>query len=72
MQQHKSSPDIFISGFFGNAILSILLTYLGEKLNDSYEDNTNKTEMEKALGEGKCHVLSVRAEGGVLVEEGEF
>ena len=23
----------FISGFFGNAILSILLTYLGEKLN---------------------------------------
>ena len=24
---------IFISGFFGNAILSILLTYLGEKLN---------------------------------------
>lgn len=24
---------IFVSGFFGNAILSILLTYLGEKLN---------------------------------------
>lgn len=24
---------IFISGFFGNAILAILLTYLGEKLN---------------------------------------
>lgn len=24
---------IFISGFFGNAILSILLTFLGEKLN---------------------------------------
>lgn len=24
---------IFISGFFGNAILSMLLTYLGEKLN---------------------------------------
>ena len=24
---------IFISGFFGNAILSVLLTYLGEKLN---------------------------------------
>lgn len=24
---------IFISGFFGNAILSILLTYLGQKLN---------------------------------------
>lgn len=24
---------IFLSGFFGNAILSILLTYLGEKLN---------------------------------------
>lgn len=23
----------FVSGFFGNAILSILLTYLGEKLN---------------------------------------
>ena len=30
------------------------------------------TEIEKVLGEGKCHVLSVRAEGGVLVEEGEF
>ena len=25
--------DIFISGFFGNAILAILLTVLGEKLN---------------------------------------
>ncbi len=24
---------IFLTGFFGNAILSILLTYLGEKLN---------------------------------------
>ena len=24
---------IFLSGFFGNALLSILLTYLGEKLN---------------------------------------
>lgn len=24
---------IFVSGFFGNAILAILLTYLGEKLN---------------------------------------
>ena len=24
---------IFLSGFFGNAILSMLLTYLGEKLN---------------------------------------
>lgn len=24
---------IFVTGFFGNAILSILLTYLGEKLN---------------------------------------
>ena len=31
-----------------------------------------KTEIEKVLGEGKCHVLSVRAEGGVLVKEGEF
>lgn len=24
---------IFVSGFFGNAILSIILTYLGQKLN---------------------------------------
>lgn len=24
---------IFVSGFFGNAILSMLLTYLGQKLN---------------------------------------
>ncbi|MBP0980070.1 MAG: galactokinase, partial [Oscillospiraceae bacterium] len=30
--------------------------------------DTFKTEIEKVLGEGKCHVLSVRAEGGVLVE----
>ena len=29
----KYDMKIFISGFFGNAILSILLTYLGEKLN---------------------------------------
>lgn len=29
----KFDMVIFISGFFGNAILSILLTYLGEKLN---------------------------------------
>ena len=34
--------------------------------------DTFKTEIEKVLGEGKCHVLSVRAEGGVLVKEGEF
>jgi small basic protein len=27
------SYHIFVTGFFGNAILSILLTYLGEKLN---------------------------------------
>ena len=29
----KFDMKIFVSGFFGNAILSILLTYLGEKLN---------------------------------------
>ncbi len=29
----KFDLKIFVSGFFGNAILSILLTYLGEKLN---------------------------------------
>ena len=34
--------------------------------------DTFKAEIEKVLGEGKCHVLSVRAEGGVLVKEGEF
>ena len=37
-----------------------------------YNADTFKTEIEKVLGEGKCHVLSVRAEGGILVEEGEF
>ncbi len=31
-----------------------------------------KTEMEKAVGSGRCHVLAIRAEGGVLVKEGEF
>jgi small basic protein len=31
--QEKFDLGIFISGFFGNAILSILLTFLGEKLN---------------------------------------
>ena len=29
----KFDLKVFVSGFFGNAILSILLTYLGEKLN---------------------------------------
>lgn len=29
----KFDLKIFITGFFGNAILSILLTYLGERLN---------------------------------------
>ncbi len=31
-----------------------------------------KTEMEKALGRGRCHVLSIRPDGGILVKEGEF
>ena len=31
--QKKFDIKIFITGFFGNAILSILLTYLGNKLN---------------------------------------
>lgn len=29
----KFNFTIFVSGFFGNAILSILLTYLGQRLN---------------------------------------
>lgn len=29
----KFDMIIFVSGFFGNAVLSMLLTYLGEKLN---------------------------------------
>ena len=29
----KFDLKIFVSGFFGNAILSMLLTYLGKKLN---------------------------------------
>lgn len=29
----KFDLKIFVSGFFGNAILSMLLTYLGQKLN---------------------------------------
>lgn len=29
----KFDLKIFVSGFFGNAILSILLTFLGQKLN---------------------------------------
>lgn len=29
----KFDLKVFVSGFFGNAILSILLTYLGQKLN---------------------------------------
>ena len=29
----KFDIRIFVSGFFGNAILALLLTYLGEKLN---------------------------------------
>ncbi|MDO5556832.1 MAG: small basic family protein [Clostridia bacterium] len=30
---NKFDMKIFLSGFFGNAILAILLTYLGKKLN---------------------------------------
>ena len=33
---------IFISGFFGNAILSIALTYLGQKLNVDIYCKINK------------------------------
>ena len=32
-QNGKFDFKIFVSGFFGNAVLAILLTYLGEKLN---------------------------------------
>lgn len=31
--KHNFDLKIFLSGFFGNAILSIALTYLGERLN---------------------------------------
>ena len=31
--QKKFDLKIFLSGFFGNAILSMVLTYLGERLN---------------------------------------
>lgn len=33
MIKRNFDMKIFVSGFFGNAILAILLTYLGEKLN---------------------------------------
>ena len=33
MIKKKFDMKIFISGFFGNAILAMLLTFLGEKLN---------------------------------------
>ena len=29
----KFDKDIFVSGFFGNALLAVVLTYMGEKLN---------------------------------------
>ncbi|MBQ8604774.1 MAG: galactokinase [Oscillospiraceae bacterium] len=31
-----------------------------------------KSGMEKVLGKDRCHVLSVRSEGGVLIKQGEF
>lgn len=31
--ENKFDTDIFISGFFGNAVLAALLTYLGDRLN---------------------------------------
>lgn len=31
--EHKFDSDIFISGFFGNIIIAIGLTYLGDALN---------------------------------------
>ena len=33
IQNKKFDLKVFVSGFFGNAILAILLTYLGQKLN---------------------------------------
>lgn len=33
VEKENFDLKIFVTGFFGNAILSILLTYLGEKLN---------------------------------------
>ena len=33
VENGKFNFKIFVSGFFGNAILAILLTFLGEKLN---------------------------------------
>ncbi|GAA0177254.1 small basic family protein [Clostridium sediminicola] len=32
VMEKKFRTDVFISGFFGNAILAALLTYLGDKL----------------------------------------
>ena len=33
MSKNNFDMKIFVSGFFGNSILAIVLTYLGEKLN---------------------------------------
>ena len=58
----KGACRVHGGGFAGTIQAFVPLDYLDEF----------KTEMEKALGEGKCHVLSIRAEGGILVKEGEF
>ena len=31
--EKKFDKDVFVSGFFGNALLAVLLTFIGEKLN---------------------------------------
>ena len=31
--ENKFDKAVFVSGFFGNALLAVLLTFMGEKLN---------------------------------------
>jgi len=58
----KGACRVHGGGFAGTIQAFVPLDYL----------DTFKTAMENALGAGRCHVLSIRAEGGILVKEGEF
>ena len=33
LAENKFNKDVFVSGFFGNALLAVILTFIGEKLN---------------------------------------
>ena len=55
------------SGIAQNAITTGYTVTLNDQNMAALE--RAKAGIEKALGEGSCHVMNIRKEGGILVEE---